>query len=125
MIRKIGIFLIVVCPCPFGYYVYTGFTEPIFLLIAAFFLVFGLFSMTITNENNHNPKKNKGSRQLEARRIFKMIFFHFLAIIFFIALFLNIGGEELGEINYRPIVCFTLVIIFFIKGKKYTKPFLE
>ena len=47
MIKKIGIFFVIASPCIFGYYLYTGFTEPVLLLIAAFLLFFGLFSMTI------------------------------------------------------------------------------
>ncbi|MCK4540529.1 hypothetical protein KAU09_05260 [Candidatus Parcubacteria bacterium] len=123
MIRKIGIFLVIISICPLGYYAYTGFTEPILLLIAAFLFFFGLFSMTIKNENSHSPKENKGPRQMEARRILKMIFFHFLAIMFFIFTLVNVGGEELGEINYWPVICLTLAIISFIKGRSYGKPF--
>lgn len=121
MIRKIGILLVGACPCVLGYYLYTGFKEPILLPIAAFLLIFGLFSMTI---NRKATSKNKSFCQLEMRRKIKMVLFHFLATVSLTFLAFNIGGEELGKINYYPVCCTFLFLVFFSLGLSCKKPIL-
>ena len=50
-----------------------------------------------------------------------MIIFFYLAIFSASLALINIGGEELGKINYWPIACFIVTIIFFLIGTSYTK----
>ena len=116
MIRKIGIFMVTACPCVLGYYWYTNFTEPVLLFVAAFFLVFGLFSMTIKS-----PKKNKSSHQLEMEKKLKMFFFFFMTIILMMVSAITMGGENLGKINYWPISCWALACMSMWKGQGYKK----
>ena len=101
--------MVIACPCILGYYWYTNFKEPVLLIIAAFLLVFGLFSRTIIIYP-------------ETEKKIKVFFFCFFSLFFSIFAISKIGGEGLGGINYWPVACLILVVIFY-KSRKYIKTF--
>ncbi len=109
MIRRIGMFMVIACPCVLGYYWYTNFKEPVLLIIAAFLLVFGFFSRTIIVYP-------------ETERKIKVFFFYFLAIISIIFFALNMGGEKLAKNNYWPICSAVSFLICSYMVWKYKPP---
>ena len=108
MIKKISIFLLIFGICLFCYILYKGSAGPVLSLTAVFTSFGGGFSLMM----------EKISKE-ERWRIFKLIFCYLLAVIFFALIFAKIGGENLGKINYWPVICGILLVFFSFLGSKY------
>ena len=128
LLKTISILLIVTGICLFCNIVVikNNVAEPMLSQFALLCIVIGSISCAILFGRKKTIKKDiYFYLKKEKNRKIKMKIFFSLAIIPACLALINVGGEELGKINYWPIGCLAATILFAAIGVNYTKNFYE